>query len=105
MSEMMLKAKTAASKIVGEVEHLEHVRTLPTGEEVFAARCSDRDGNPEGVPKPSRDAPPPAKPSGSARKMPREVTITLNPNGLKAAVEWRSGQSGRNYKICDLESP
>ena len=75
MTELLAKAHLAASQIVGDVASVRHVRTLPTGEEVFAAKCVE---------------------------LPRRVKITINPNGQKAAVEWKSGSSGENYKICDL---
>ena len=33
-----------------------------------------------------------------------KVTVTFNPNGRKATVEWRSGQIGVNYKIHNLDT-
>jgi hypothetical protein len=80
MTELLAKAHLAASQIVGDVASVRHVRTLPTGEEVFAAKCTER----------------------LRLELPRRVKITINPNGQKAAVEWKSGSSGENYKICDL---
>ena len=75
MTELYAKAHKAAAQIIGTVESVRHVRTLETGEEVFAAKCLE---------------------------LPRRVKITINPNGQKASVEWKSGSSGENYKICDL---
>ena len=70
MSTLLKRAQSAARLILGSAHGAQHVETLPTGEQVFAV-SSDQTG---------------------------PVTVTLNPNGVKAAVEWPSG-----YKICTLE--
>jgi hypothetical protein len=75
MLELTQKATEAASLTVGEVSSIKHSRTLAAGEQVFHVVC---------------------------REHASRVTVTLNPNGHKATVEWRSGSKGTNYKVCDL---
>lgn len=70
MTEMLQRATSAASRVLGLVGDVRHVETLPTGEQVFEASYEET----------------------------CQATITLNPNGIRAAVEWPSG-----YKICDVE--
>lgn len=69
------KAREAASQLVGEVASVKHAATLEAGEQVFHIKCRER---------------------------PSTVTVTINPNGNKATVEWKSGTRGTNYKICNL---
>jgi hypothetical protein len=76
LNDLSKKATEAASLIVGEVSSIKHSRTLATGEQVFHVVCRERASR---------------------------VTVTVNPNGHKAADEWRSGSRGSNYKICDLQ--
>jgi hypothetical protein len=66
---MLLRATSAATQVLGCVGDVRHVETLPTGEQVFEASYEKT----------------------------CQATITLNPNGIRAAVEWPSG-----YKICDV---
>jgi len=70
------KARDAASRTVGEVKDLRHVRSDSDGGETFVAVCDTG---------------------------PREVRITINPNGRRATLEWSSGTEGRNYKVCDVQ--
>lgn len=76
MPELMQKATQAATMTVGEVTSVRHAQTLAEGSQVFHVVCRER-----------------------ARG---HVTVTINPNGHKAAVEWKSGARGTNYRICDL---
>ena len=71
MKHLFDQARTAASQVVGEVDQVRHVETLPTGEEVFAV------SSPWVGP----------------------LTVSINPNGLKAGVEGSFG-----YRICLLGS-
>lgn len=68
-------ATEVAALTVGEVASIRHSKTLAAGEQVFSVVCRERASR---------------------------VTVTINPNGRKAAVEWRSGSRGSNYKVCDL---
>jgi len=71
MEDMLEKARQAASKICGKVSRARHVEALPTGEQVFRVGVVGRD---------------------------HEATVTLNPNGLRAGVEWRDQY--RVFKVC-----
>lgn len=70
-------ALDVASRMVGKATSVRRAGALPTGGEIYCVRCE-----------------PPARPV--------TVTLTFNPNGRKAVVEWSSGSEGRNYKLCDL---
>lgn len=71
MQELINAASRAATQVVGEVGSTRHVETLPTGEHVFATSRNRHD----------------------------PVTVTLNPNGLRACVEWCGG-----YKVVGLNT-
>jgi len=75
MDELINLARVAAERTVGETTAARHVATLDSGEHVFHVDC-----------------------------LASEVaaTVSLNPNGHKACVEWPSGTHTTNYKICDL---
>lgn len=75
MKELETIVSTVARQVVGEVNFVRHELTTPIGEHVFVVKCD---------------------------MAPRQVTVTLNPNGKKASVEWRSGKSGKNYKVCSI---
>ncbi len=76
MLELSKKATEAAAMTVGAVATVKHSRTLADGQEVFIVVCRERASR---------------------------VTVTINPNGHKASVEWRSGSRGtNNYKVCNL---
>lgn len=75
MEPLIKLAREAACRMVGEPCDASHAETLDSGEHVFHVVCDV-----------SRV----------------KATVTLNPNGLKACVEWPSGTEGTNYKICDL---
>jgi hypothetical protein len=70
MKTMVERAVRAASQICGTVSSGRHVETLPTGEEVFRVGVVGHE---------------------------REATVTLNPNGLCAGVDWQDGY--RLYKL------
>ena len=76
MDEMIERARRAASLVVDDVEAVSHVETLPTGVRVFAATCRGRAGR---------------------------VTVTLNPNGLGAGVEWRHKTKGNGYRVIKIQ--
>lgn len=71
MSEVTDQAARAAAHICGEVASVRHVETLPTGEQVCVAGIVGHE---------------------------REATVTLNPNGTSAGVEWRDRY--RVFKVC-----
>lgn len=75
MSELLLRAQRAASVVFDDVVKARHERTEPSGVEVF--RVSRRAGD--------------------------EVTVSLNPNGLGAGVEWRSREAGPGYRALRLQ--
>ncbi len=75
MEQLIELAREAASRMVGAPCDASHSATLESGEQVFHVVCD-------------------------VAKV--RATVTLNPNGLKACVEWPSGTQGTNYKICDL---
>jgi hypothetical protein len=62
MTDMLDQAKLAASRICGTVRYVHHASILPTGEQVFRVGVTDHE---------------------------HEATVTLNPNGHSAGVEWR----------------
>ena len=64
------RAERAASQVCGQVSRGRHVETLPTGEQVFKVGVAGHE---------------------------REATVTLNPNGTHAGVEWRDGY--RVFKV------
>jgi hypothetical protein len=70
MRKMVERAEHAASQVCGPVSSGRHVETLPTGEEVFRVGVVGHE---------------------------REATVTLNPNGQHAGVEWQDG-----YRIFRL---
>lgn len=76
MSDLVDRAKLAASQVFDDVEEARLVETQPTGVAVF--NVSRRSG--------------------------RQVTVTLNPNGLGAGVEWRSkSKEGSGYRTFRLQ--
>jgi hypothetical protein len=75
MKYLILQAEHAARQVLGDVSGLRYVETSEADEQVFAARM------------------------GFAR-----VTITINPNGRRATVEW-PGETQTNYRICQLPDP
>jgi hypothetical protein len=75
MTELIDKAKQAASQIFDDVESASHVETQPSGVAVFAI----------------------------SRRAGGQVTVTLNPNGLGAGVEWRHKTTGSGYRTFRLQ--
>lgn len=71
----LAKARLAASQVLPEIVAVEYLESRETGEKVF------------GVDLPGRR---------------RGATVTLNPNGLAACVEWRSKKTGPGYRIFRL---
>ena len=69
------KARLAASQVLPEIVAAYHLESRETGEQVF------------GVDLPGRR---------------RGATVTLNPNGIHACVEWRTKKSGPGYRIFRL---
>ncbi len=70
------RARRAASLVFDDVEDVRHVETHETGVAVFAA----------------------------TRRAGGEVTVSLNPNGLGAGVEWRGRtKSGSGYRTLRLQ--
>jgi hypothetical protein len=69
------KAKFAASQVLPVVVSVEHSESRPTGEQVFSVDLPGRK---------------------------RGATVTLNPNGLHACVEWRNKKTGPGYRIFRL---
>jgi hypothetical protein len=69
------KAKLAASQVLPELVAVEHAESRPTGEQVFSVELPGRR---------------------------RGATVTLNPNGIHACVEWRTKKSGPGYRIFRL---
>jgi len=76
MKHLIHLARQAAEQVVGQTTDARHVDTLDSGEEVFHVDCQ------------------------ASRVL---ATVSINPNGRKACVEWPSGTRGSNYKICDLQ--
>jgi hypothetical protein len=75
MKIMLDKAKLAASQVADDVDVVTHRGNTAAGEQLFDVRC--RGG--------------------------RQMLVTLNPNGLSAAVEWRSRDRGRSgYRVFRL---
>lgn len=73
MEEMLDRAKRAAAQVCGEVTSARHAESLPTGEQVFSVGVAGHE---------------------------RAATVTLNPNGHSAGVEWRDGY--RVFKVQGL---
>lgn len=69
----MVRAERAASQVCGEVTGARHAETLPTGEQVFRVSVAGH---------------------------PCDATVTLNPNGHSAGVEWRDRY--RVFKVRGL---
>ena len=75
MRELIEKARTAASQLFDDVVEIAHVETQPTGVAVFAV----------------------------ARRAGGSVTVSLNPNGRGAGVEWRCPTRGTGYRTFKLQ--
>jgi len=76
MNDLIDRAKLAASQVFDNVEGARHVETQPTGVSVFSV----------------------------ARRSGCQVTVTLNPNGLGAGVEWKSkSREGSGYRTFRLQ--
>jgi hypothetical protein len=75
MRELIERATLAASQVFDDVESASHVETQPTGVSVFSV----------------------------ARRSGGQVTVTLNPNGLGAGVEWRCKSRGNGYRTFKLQ--
>ena len=71
MRDEVRRAESAASQVCGRVSRGRCVSSLPTGEKVFRVGVVGHE---------------------------REATVTLNPNGTHAGVEWRNRY--RVFKVC-----
>jgi hypothetical protein len=75
MNDLITRATQAASQLFDDVEGARHVETHPTGVTVF--EVSRRSGG--------------------------RVTVSLNPNGLGAGVEWSCKSRGSGYRTFKLQ--
>jgi hypothetical protein len=75
VTELLARARLAASQVFDDVEEASHVETQPTGVAVFAV----------------------------TRRSGARVTVTLNPNGLGAGVEWRNKTKENGYRTFRLQ--
>ena len=76
MASLVEKARQAARQVVGEVGAARDLGSHPTGERVFSVT-----------------------PLGGGHP----VTVTLNPNGLRAGVEYRCPNRGSGYRVLTIQ--
>jgi len=71
-------ARKAALKLFDDAVDIAFVESRPTGEQIF---------------------------TGGRRNKAGKILVSLNPNGTKASVEWKSGDGRRNteYRIFRVE--
>jgi hypothetical protein len=78
MDSVIEVARKAALKLYDDAVNITFVETLPTGEQIF---------------------------SGGRHCKVGKLLVSLNPNGTKAAVEWKSGDARRHteYRVFQVE--
>jgi hypothetical protein len=78
MDSILDVARKAALKLFDDVVDITFVERRPTGEQIF---------------------------TGGRRNKVGKILVSLNPNGTKAAVEWKSGDGRRHadYRIFRVE--
>jgi hypothetical protein len=76
MRDLINKARWAASQVLGDVVSVEFEQMLPIGEQCFTVR----------------------------RQSNTHARVVMNPNGLRAGVEWRDEGQEMQYRIVRLTS-
>jgi hypothetical protein len=80
--QLLQRARMAATQLFDDVDIVRFIDTEPTGERRYLVTRKGTDD---------------------------VVTVTINPNGIKAGVEWRKGREGKSeyriFRLPDLTQP